>query len=53
MGYSSPTLNIVDDGEEDAHGPQAGQGEESDRLGGGGHVPERAERGAGGSRPRG
>ena len=33
MGYSSPTLNDVDDGEEDAHGTQVGQGEEGDRLG--------------------
>jgi hypothetical protein len=47
MEYSSPTLDDVDDGEEDAHGTEVGQGEEGDRLGVGGHVPERAERGAG------
>jgi hypothetical protein len=51
MGYSSPTFNDVDDGEEDAHGTQVGQGEEGDRLGVGGYVPERAERGAGGRSP--
>jgi hypothetical protein len=41
----------VADGEDDAHGTQAGQGEEGDRLGVGGHVPECAERGRPGQPP--
>ena len=51
MGYSSPTSNDVDDGQEDAYGTQAGQGDEGDRPGAGGYVPERAERDAGGQSP--
>ena len=51
MGYSSPTSNDVDDGEEDAYGTQAGQGDEGDRPGTGGYVPERAWRDAGGQSP--
>ena len=51
MEYSSPTFDDVDDAEQDAHGTEVGQGEEGGRLGVGGHVPERAERGAGGQSP--
>jgi hypothetical protein len=51
MGYSSPTSNDVDDGEDDAYGTQVGQGDEGDRPGASGCVPERAERDAGGQSP--
>src|SRR5208282_5117387 len=51
LGGGSVALDDVDDGEDDAHGTQSGQGQEGDRLGVGGYVPERAERGGPGQPP--